>query len=147
MFLVRLECCGKGDGLLPDSLYLISFCHEVFYSSDLSCLFSGKFQKPKSELMVRNPRGASRSWIVSCFHLFQIQCSDNFLKWFSFNCVSQSYKKHFLTLSATCSAAFWAWIKRERNWSIPLLGLIQSKIFLGVDEIREESSGQDVSLY
>lgn len=59
MFVVH--CCGKGDGLLPDSLYLISVCHEVFYSLDLSCLFSGKFQKPESELMVSSPRGASRS--------------------------------------------------------------------------------------
>lgn len=63
--------CQKG-GWVPSWSPLISFCHEAFYSSGLSCLFSGTFQKPKSELMVRRPRGASRSRIVSCFDLFQI---------------------------------------------------------------------------
>lgn len=36
---------------------LINVCHEVFCSLDLSCLFSGKFQEPKSELMVSIPKG------------------------------------------------------------------------------------------
>jgi len=72
VFVVHWYCVRRGDGFLPDSLSLISSCHEAFYSLDLSCLFSGKFQKPKSELMVRHPRGASRSGMLSCFDLPEI---------------------------------------------------------------------------
>lgn len=84
MFLVHGDCGGKGDGFLPGCLYLSSVGHGVFYSLHLSCLFSGKFQKAGSELMMTSPRGAGRS----CFQLFQMQCSDNCFQWLSLNCVS-----------------------------------------------------------